>query len=210
MSAASQYLQLLWDSGALLLQDEPFTLKSGRTTYVYANHRNMICLPENLQFLADALIEVSNLKWSEPFALSTVDSSVSPYLVAAFSLRGTLPFYNLRSVNREKGLSNEFFSYDRNPSATFNSGLGAVLVDDVVTTMATLNWAATSLEEHNIRVFGAVCLLDRRVGTQKTSMEVVAVATLESALQYGLDNVSLTDEQRRLIDIELPALRKRV
>jgi orotate phosphoribosyltransferase len=208
LTTAERYLKTLWGEGSVLLRTEPFTLKSGRVSYVYVNHRNMICLPRNLVLFGEGVVEVSRRRWSDTFAIATVDSSVSPYLVAASSILGDLPSYNLRLVSREKGLSDEVFAYDENASTSPGRRRHAVLIDDVVTTTSTLDLARSTLAEHGIAVLGAACLLDRRVASEKarSTIEVVAVSTLEEALHYGLDHGALSEEQLRLVDIELQAL----
>lgn len=208
MSPADEYIRLLWESGALLVREEPYPLKSGNRSYVYANHRDLICIPDHLGFVANSLLDVIRGAWTSPFALSSVDSFVSPFLVAAAALQGPYALYTVRPASREKGVSDEVFSYEQNTDHGFEPHLPAVLVDDVVTTEKTLRYAAGLLAEHGVQVLGAVCLLDRRVKRELTAatIDVVPVARLADALEFGLANLDLSTEQQRLVEIELSDL----
>lgn len=208
MSESTDYVDLLWASKALLIRDQPFILKSGRESYVYANHRNLICLPQYLEMFSELLVSTARSRYERTFAFSNVDSSVSPYLVSGCSLIAKFPFYSLRPVSREKGLADQVFSYARNEGSTFEPRLPAVVVDDVVTTTSTLLHAVQTLGEESIAVLGAVCLLDRRVASERESgdLTIAAVATLPDVLNHALAHVDLDGTQRRLVEIELLAL----
>jgi orotate phosphoribosyltransferase len=205
---AADYQNLMWSSGGVLIRDEPFILKSGRQSYVYVNHRDLICLPHGLRLFAALIIANVRDAFGAEHALATVDSSVSPFLVAACAAQVDVPFYNYRAVSREKGISQHVFRYDRNAASSFHPGLPAVLVDDVVTTMSTLTNAAQTLREQDIEVLGASCLLDRRVASDLADDLVISsISSLTALLEHGLADSPVSDEHRRLIDIELMALR---
>lgn len=202
------YPAIVWASGALLVRDAPFTLRSGRQSRVYANHRNLVCLPDALAVLTNALVKAAQSSYPAPFAFSTVDSSVSPLLVAAAATLADIPAYSYRPVSREKGLSDDLFAYDKVETSKRPPRLPAVVVDDVVTTTQTLATAATALDEHGIVVLGGACILDRRTASDRAAdpMAVVAVASLADVLRYGLAKVDLTNEDRRNISLELMTL----
>jgi orotate phosphoribosyltransferase len=111
LGARTDYLRRMWEADALLVRPQPFTLKSNRESYVYANHRNLVCNPEDLRLLADLILETAKGSFPDDFALCTVDSSVSPFLVAAASVRGDVPFYNYRGISREQGVGDLLFGY---------------------------------------------------------------------------------------------------
>lgn len=208
MTDAQQYKELMWTSGALLLQEQPFTLKSGRRSHVYANHRDLICVPGHLRLLAEVTLRVARDTFDTPFALATVDSSVSPFLAAACAVAGNIPFYNFRAVSREKGLSRQLFRYDSIVDVEHVAGQPAVIVDDVVTTMGTLLDARDTLEQHEVEVLGGVCLLDRRVASdiEGSPLRVAAASTLADMLGYGLERAGADADFARLVDVERMAL----
>jgi orotate phosphoribosyltransferase len=204
------YHDLLWSSGALMIRDEAFTLKSGRRSYTYANHRDLICVPMHLRSLTRLLSARAHEEFPTPYAFATVDSSVSPFLGAACALESEIPYYNYRAVSREKGVVDQLFRYDRIVETSFAPNLPAILVDDVVTTTGTLSNAARALEQRNINVLGAVCLLDRRVSSEASAPDfrLAAVTNLANVLRHGLKTQDLGPETQRLIDVELGALAK--
>ncbi len=190
MPDAAPYLARLWRSGALLVRDPPFTLKSGRQSYIYANHRNLVCLPDGLRLLVSGLYDSLRARSVDDVALASVDSTVSPILCSACSITYDLPMYSYRHTMNERGVSEEFFSYDRNLGSSLPAGLPAVMVDDVVTTNGTLERAATALKDGGIEVLAAVCVLDRRPLNvrDETAFPVHALATLTEALLFGLEH----------------------
>lgn len=197
------YLQTIWAEGALLLREEPFTLKSGLRSHVYVNHRALICDPDTLRFFAMALVERTLEAYGGAIAYCAIDSSTSPYLVAACSLASGTPFVNYRPVNREKGLRDVVFSP---PSYREGERPRIVFVDDVVTTSGTLDNAAMDLEFAGWRVAGAVCLLDRRTSAGDDGIDIHAVGSLRQALEYGLANHLVAGQLRRHAEQELSAL----
>jgi orotate phosphoribosyltransferase len=190
MADASLYLTRLWQSGALLVRDPPFTLKSGRQSHIYANHRNLVCVPDDLRLLTSLLYDT--LRGIAPFevALASVDSTVSPVLCSACSVNYELPMYSYRQTSSERGVSGEVFGYDRNRDSLLPAGLPAVLLDDVVTTNSTVERAASALKDAGVDVLAAVCLLDRRLPDVRDEARLVVrgVATLDDALTFGLEH----------------------
>lgn len=201
MASADDYLHLIWNENAFLVRDEPFTLKSGVKSHVYANHRALICSPEHLRFLAKALVAAATNLFGTDLAFCAVDSSTSPYLVSSCSLESGLPLINYRPVNREKGLPDVIFSPPKIESG--NERPHVCLVDDVVTTSATLDNAAMDLEFAGWPVAGAVCLLDRRARPADDDMKIHGLANLKAALTYGLDRDLVAAELRGHAESEL-------
>lgn len=211
MSERDDYIRLLWDEGALLLRDQSFELKSGRRSHVYANHRSLLLVPEFLRLMATLLVtEAGRLR--RRFALCSIDSFSSPFLVAAASAALDVPAYALRAANREKGIEKNVFRYvDNSSHAMNNPDLPAVLVDDVVTTASTMSWARLSLNDAGIESAAMVCLLDRRTRSDQEDLAdwpIVGVTTLAEVLAFGRKEGKVPDSQRRLVDDELMALER--
>lgn len=209
MPDASQYLTRIWTSGALLVRDPAFTLKSGRQSHVYANHRNLVCLPADLRLLSEMLYEAAMRLDLSEYAVASVDSSVSPVLCAAWATSRDIPMYAYRRATTERGVAEEVFGYDRNLASSCAAGLPAVLVDDVVTTNSTLERAAAALKDAGVAVAGAVCVLDRRLPDHRGEalLQVESVSTMADALQFGLDHGHVDPSSRPAVDAELDLLR---
>ena len=199
-----EYIRRIWDEKAIIVQQEPLTLKSGRESHVYVNHRNFICLPDNMDLVL-SLFEASLEEIRDgPFALCNVSSSVSPIIVGALSLRTKTPFYFYRPVSGEKGLFEDVFTYDFNPSSGFPQNLPAVLLDDVVTTTTTLKNTAKSLGDAGIDVNGSTILMDRRIESEKEdeSFQIYPIVMLTEILEYGIHDANLDRESEKLLRIE--------
>ncbi len=205
MEYRDRYLDLIWTEGAFLVREEPFTLKSGRRSYVYANHRNLICVPEFLAVLGDSLSAAAKAKYGPDVALAGVDSSASAFLLTATSLRSGIPLLNYRPVNREKGVNETVFSYLGTTTGAGDAPRPVVLVDDVVTSATTLEAAAIDIEDANWEVLGAVCLLDRRRARDResASLHVESVATLDMVIHHGISGGFVAPIVQRQAEIEL-------
>ena len=204
MSANPAYMDMVWREGAFLLRDEPFTLKSGRTSHVYANHRNLICDPEILGQLGEHLAALAVEAHGPDVWFCGVDSSTSPYLTAAVSLRSGRPLVNYRPINREKGLSDTVFSLEGIVSSADRPRHPVVLVDDVVTTSRTLDRAHQDLTYAGWEVVGAVCLLDRLSSEDRDliAVPVGSLATLTEVLEHGFAHELVPAELRHVVENE--------
>ena len=211
MTIKHEYIKRIWDEKAIIIQKKPIVLKSRRKSHVYVNHRNFICLPKNMKIILSLFEAELKKAFDQPYALSNVDSSVSPILIGPLSLRMDIPFYFYRPASGEKGLSEDIFTYDYNPSSssTFAKRSPAVLIDDVVTTTTTLRTTAQSLRSSGIGVIGSVILLDRRIEYEKKDepVKISSVVLLTEVLEYGMHNLDLSDEYMELLEIELHQLR---
>jgi orotate phosphoribosyltransferase len=212
-TTTTEYVELLWKQDAVLIKETPFTLKSGRESCVYVNHRDLVCLPSAARLIKAAVVElVETFLPVDEVAVATVDSSVSP-LLGAMCVDAGIPLYVTRPVNREKGLTNSLFSYDALSAPDCSPDRPAVIVDDVLTTTSTVGAAAELLRRHGRTVLGVVCLVDRRVTEDvgKTSLDVRSVATLEDVLSFWLTKASIAGErstQALLVRDELSEVRR--
>lgn len=205
-----EYVKKLWHDNAVLIQKEPITLKSNRKSCVYINHRNFICLPDNFKIIISLLSSIINDRISKKYAFCNVTSTLSPILIAGLSINMNIPFYFYRPVSSEKGLVEDIFSYEINPSSIYPNKLPAILIDDVVTTTNTIRMTAQSLHFAKYKVLGCFCLVDRRIKSEKRDLPFMlkSVATLEEILKIGLKEIKLEDEQKNIIEIELEILNR--
>lgn len=210
MTPKLEYLKRIWNEKAVVVQKEPLTLRSRRISHIYVNHRNFICLPENMDVIL-SLFEESLSKISDkPFALCNVNSSVSPILVGALSLRTRIPFYFYRHSSDEKGLSQCIFTYDSNPSSRSPQRLPAVLIDDVVTTTTTIRATSIFLQDAGIDVIGALILMDRRIRSEKGNepIKIYPIVSFTEIIEYGMNNVISDREEAKLLVTELDYLQR--
>jgi hypothetical protein len=72
MADQDWYIELLWSSKALVLRQEAFELKSGRLSYSYANHRNLVLDPDVASTCVDLITAVARHQFGSSFAIATV------------------------------------------------------------------------------------------------------------------------------------------
>lgn len=209
MTTKMEYINKLWSDKATVIQQKPITLKSGRKSHVYINHRHFVCLPENRNLILALFQNAINNLGKNPIALCNVTSSVSPFLMGALSERMQLPCYSFRAGGGEKGIVQDIFAYSFNDSSTYPKGLPAILIDDVVTTTATLNSTALSLKQSGIDIIGCVVLVDRRLSSEKmdTPVKIFSIVTLSEILEYVINEAKNLDEKdKKLVADELKYL----
>ena len=210
MENRKEYIKKLWSEKAVLIRKEPFTLKSNRISYVYINHRNFICIPNNLNIMASLISSHIKMNIDVNYALCNVTSTISPLLISHLSSIMNVPFYFYRPVSSEKGLIEDIFSYEMNPSSTYPKKLPAILIDDVVTTTNTIRTTAQSLQYAGYNVIGCFCLVDRRIKSEirEFSFPLRSVVTLEEILRIGLDQNDIEEDKKHLIEVELDILQQ--
>jgi len=208
------YIKKIWEEGAVIVRKEPIKLKSGRESYIYVNHRNFVCQPENMKFMISLLKnEIDKIIFSSDVAICNVDSSLSPIIVGALSYYAGIPMYIYRPSSFEKGIVGNLFGYHLIEKSKVQEKLPAVLIDDVVTTATTITKAATTLEYHDIRVEGGLTIVDRRTKKDKEGehVKVYSVISLEEIIKYGLENknqLGLDEEDLRNLKIEIRKLQE--
>ena len=209
MTTKMEYIKKLWSDKATVIQQKPITLKSGRKSHVYINHRHFVLLPENRDLILPLFQNAINNLGKNPIALCNVTSSVSPLLMGALSERMHLPCYSFRAGGGEKGLVEDIFAYSFNDSSIYPKGLPAIPIDDVVTTTATVNSTALSLKQSGIDIFGCLVLVDRRLKSEKkdTPIKILSIVTLSEILEYGINEVNnLAEKDKKLVTNELEYL----
>lgn len=157
-----------------------------------------------MALLADTVSSIAIEHFGESVRLGDVDSFVSPRLVATASARAGIDVYAYRALHRERGIEGEIFGLHGQPEPY----TPVVLVDDVITTLGTVQDAVRAFARESVPILGTVCLLDRRVPSDREDNppRVEAAATLTQLLSHGLAEGYISPESTPLVHIELDEL----
>lgn len=79
-----QYIEGVYQTKALLIREQAFTLQSGKRSHIYLNHRNFLANNRYLSLVATIYHELAKTLVGE-YILGAVDSVMSPVLVGAMS-----------------------------------------------------------------------------------------------------------------------------
>lgn len=158
------------------LQQGEFTLKSGGTTDLYVNLRNLISDRYRLRGVAEAYAGV----------LSSIEADyIAPIPLAALPV-GTL----ISQITGDPMIySREAKGYgtDTSVEGQYREGSRAVLIDDVLTTGSTKVEAARALRDAGLEVQDVVVLIDRKQGgreeLEREGLRVHAIMDLDTVRQ---------------------------
>ena len=135
-----------------LIKTGEFTLKSGMKSNLYFDFKGLISQPALIKELS---VLVSNLITDTDVCISGVPIGGIPYAVIVSQLTN-LPMVIVRDEKKNYGLCQQI------EGNTF--GKEMILIEDVITTGASVMNTLDILQANNIVVREVVCILDRGVG----------------------------------------------
>src|SRR3989338_3471351 len=74
-----QYIDAIYKTGALLIREEPFTLRSGIKSHIYIDHRKFLTNHQYLKLVSNLFFLILKQKLQD-FTFVGVDSLTSPLL----------------------------------------------------------------------------------------------------------------------------------
>lgn len=180
----------LYRIGAIQFGD--FTLKSGQSSQLYLNLRKIIAYPSLLKQIAEAMWRVC-----EPHHFELVCGV--PYtalpIATCLSLEHNLPMVMRRKEVKDYGTKQRI-------EGVFKHGDRALVIEDVITSGASLLETTTDLISENIQVTDVVALIDREQGgvdTLKSHYRVHTVLTLSNLLNSLLASNDVTNQDKQHI-----------
>lgn len=189
------YAKKLWTEGCIKIQEEPFTLKSGKKSSIYLEHRSFITTAPNLKLVTELLNSIVERRIPEYIPCS-VDSITSPVIVGAI---GILFNRNFLLTVKEK-LSHG--SFENVFGSKFNK---LVIVDDVTSTGGTFINAKKSLLKKNITINWAAVLATRD-NTPASMLREEGITLLQGCRYSDLIKLvweKLSLKQKNLVEFEL-------
>lgn len=130
-----EYIQGIYQSKALLVKEEPFTLQSGKKSHIYLNHRNFLSQWHYIALVANIYHQLANEIDSE-FVLGAVDSIMSPILVGAMCTMYKKNYVVVKKMPLKHGTQEYIYGEMRS---------NTVLIDDMTSTGDTLLDAAEKI-----------------------------------------------------------------
>ena len=131
-----------------------FTLKSGKQSYIYADVRSAISYPQLFKTICDLFYQqIKDLKFDflcgVPYSALTFASGVA----YANNLPMLLKRKEVKAYGTKKILEGDY-----------NVGQNCLLIEDVITTGASLLETTSVLEEHGLKITDICTLIDRKQG----------------------------------------------
>lgn len=150
------------------IQFGEFTLKSGQTSRLYLNLRKIISYPVLLKQIADALVE--SCASVTPDFICGVPYTALP-IATCISLTHQRPM-----VMRRKEIKN--YGTKQRIEGDFTPGQTCLVIEDVITSGASLAETTLDLEAAGLVVTDVAALIDREQGGKETLAKKVRVHTV--------------------------------
>ena len=169
-----------------------FTLKSGKQSYIYADVRSAISHPQVFRHICDLFYaQIKDIKFDficgVPYSALTFASGVA----YAHSIPMLLKRKEVKAYGTKKILEGDF-----------SQGQNCLLIEDVITTGASLLETTVVLEEHGLKITDICTLIDRtQGGVQKLEAHGYRVHSIMNLHQiidvlYNNNKISAQDKAK--------------
>lgn len=181
----------LYQIGAIKFGE--FTLKSGKTSKIYLDLRQIISYPQILR-------TVSNAIWQKIHTCHLDIICGVPYtalpIASCITLQHNIPMVMRRKEKKDYGTKQRI-------EGKFKPGQNCVIIEDVITTGGSILETAADLEEAGIKVTDLAVLIDRQQGGKEAleakNYAVHSVFTMQEILRHLLHSTLLTPEERTIV-----------
>lgn len=152
MVLVEELIRMIWDYK--IIEFGEFKLSSGGTSHYYIDLRRALSIPKLYRLIVDSYLEVL--------------SRISFDVIAGIATGG-LPWASICAYRLEKPLvyvrsERKGHGREARVEGVIESGLKAVVVDDVATTGSSIESAVKALREYGVVVEDAVVFVDREEG----------------------------------------------
>lgn len=173
-----------------------FTLKSGKTSKIYLDLRQIISHPDVLRLVANTIWQqVSAAKFD---LLCGVPYTALP-IATCISLENNVPMIMRRKEKKEHGTKQQI-------EGAFKAGQTCLIIEDVITSGMSIIETADELQEAGIKITDVAVLINREQGgkenLQKRHFNVHAALTLKQVMQE-LSHANLLPAHEQTIVNEL-------
>lgn len=181
----------LYQIGAIKFGE--FTLKSGQTSQIYLDVRQIISYPQILR-------SVSNAIWQKIHTCHVDLLCGVPYTALPVATCISL-LHNIPMIMRRK--EKKMYGTKQQVEGKFQKDQNCLIIEDVITTGSSIIETAEDLMESGLKVTDVAVLIDRQQGAkeilQKKSFTVHAVLTMQEILRTLLHSTLLTPEERIIV-----------
>ena len=182
----------LYKIGAVKFGD--FTLKNGEQSKVYVDLRPIIAYPDVLRAVAEAI-------WQQvsgyPFELICGVPYTALPIATCLSLQQNMPMVMRRKEKKAYGTKQQI-------EGVYKTGQKCVVIEDIVTSGASIIETADDLEVAGMKVRDVAALIDREQGGAENLREkhyiLHAAFTLKQMLDILLHSEELPEHERVLVN----------
>lgn len=171
-----------------------FTLKSGKESYIYADIRTTISYPTIFQYICNCIHQsIKNLKYD--FICGVPYSALT--FASAISYAHNIPMLLKRKEMKEYGTKKIL-------EGAYLKGQSCLLIEDVITTGASLLETITVLEEHGLKITDICSLIERNQGggeyLERLGYKVHSIINLIEIIDvlYEAKQITLVDKNMAL------------
>ena len=191
MTTAPSLTLALYQIGAI--QFGEFKLKSGEITSIYMNLRKIISYP---QILRDVSAAMWNKASGSQFDLVCGVPYTALPIATCMSLTHDIPMVMRRKEKKDYGTRQMI-------EGVFNKGQRCLIIEDVITSGASIIETAADLQDADLVVEDLVVLVDREQGGRKNlekNFKVHSILTLSEILRTLLDSTQISKDERIIIE----------
>jgi orotate phosphoribosyltransferase len=189
------YVEGIYETKALLIREQPFTLQSGRQSHIYLNHRNFLAKSKYLTLVAKIYLQLIE-EHLQDYKLAVVDSVMSPIIAGAMSTLSNKDLTIIKSSKMEHGTKEDIYGECTGE---------IVIIDDMTSTGGTIVEAAQKIRKAGATVNYAVVSACRdqsaKENVAKTNITLLSIASFDEIL--SLLELELSKKEKELVKLEI-------
>ncbi|MHB1948144.1 MAG: orotate phosphoribosyltransferase [Gammaproteobacteria bacterium] len=170
-----------------------FTLKSGQTSKIYLDLRQIVSYPQILQSVAQAIWQV--VDGCKIDVICGVPYTALP-IATCISIQQNIPMIMRRKEKKSYGTKQQI-------EGRFQAGQHCLIIEDVITSGGSILETADELISAGLKIVDLAVLIDRQQGgkenLQKQNYVVHAVFTLQEIMQELLHSDLLSLPEREIV-----------
>ncbi len=189
-----QYVEGVYQTKALLIREQPFTLQSGQESHIYLNHRNFLANSKYLTLIAKLYLHLIEEKIKD-YKLAVVDSVMSPIIVGAMCTLSGRDLTIVKANKLEHGTKEDIYGLCQGE---------IVIIDDMTSTGSTIVQAAQKVRQAGGLVNYAVVSAARDETAKRNlaneRITLLAVASFDEIITSLTPQ--LNEQEKELIKLE--------
>jgi orotate phosphoribosyltransferase len=186
-----QYIEGIYQTKALLIKADAFTLQSGKKSHIYLNHRHFLSNHHYLKLIAEIYHQLASAVDGD-YMLGAVDSIMSPIIVGAMSGLFERDYVVIRKTPLSHGTQEYIYGAIKKE---------VVLIDDMTSTGDTLIDAAEKIREKRGTVRYAIISAYRDntaiKNLQDQHIQPLTIASFEEIIKQL--HSSLTPQEKEIL-----------
>jgi len=188
------YVEGVYETKALLIRDQPFTLQSGRQSHIYLNHRNFLSKNQYLVLVAKIYLQLID-QVLQDYKLAVVDSVMSPIITGAMCTLSGKDLTIIKSAKLEHGTKEDIYGECTGE---------IVIIDDMTSTGGTIVEAAQKIRKAGGTVNYAVVSACRdKSATENLTKENITLLSIASFDEIiSLLESHLNKQEKELVKLE--------